>query len=84
MVTLYAAATALKVDADAEFETELERVQQPEVIERCRRRQLEKREALVASPVFCTCGASSGPPFVLDPRLAWRHAVDCPHSKRPP
>lgn len=45
MVTLYAAASALGVDADAEFEKELERIQTPEVIERCRRRQHEKRAA---------------------------------------
>ena len=35
MVTLYAMAGALGVDADAVFEVELERIQQPEVIERC-------------------------------------------------
>lgn len=48
MVTLYALAGALEVDADAAFETELVRIQQPEVIDRCRRRQHEKREALSA------------------------------------
>jgi hypothetical protein len=47
-VTLYAMAAALGVDAQAEFETELKRIQQPEVIERCRRRQHEKREATKA------------------------------------
>jgi hypothetical protein len=46
LVTLYAAASALGVDAGAEFERELTRIWQPEVIERCRRRQSEKREAL--------------------------------------
>ena len=50
MVTLYAAAEALEVDADAVFEEELARIQRPEIIERCRRRQSEKREALVAAP----------------------------------
>ena len=50
MVCLYATASALGADADAEFETELARIQQPEVIERCRRRQHEKREALAAKP----------------------------------
>lgn len=49
MVTLYAMAAALGVDADAAFETELVRIQQPEVIDRCRRRQHEKREALTLS-----------------------------------
>jgi hypothetical protein len=49
MLTLYAAAEALGVDADTEFEIEMTRVQQPEVIERVRRRQQEKREALVAA-----------------------------------
>jgi hypothetical protein len=49
MVTLYAMAAALKIDADEAFETEMVRIQQPEVIERCRRRQHEKREALAPS-----------------------------------
>lgn len=49
MVTLYAMAGALGVDADAVFEVELERIQRPEVIERCQRRQHEKREALAGS-----------------------------------
>ena len=47
LVTLYAAASALDVDAQVAFEDELERIHQPEVIERCRRRQHEKREALM-------------------------------------
>lgn len=46
MVTLYAAAGALVVDAQAAFETEMTRIQQPEVIERVRRRQAEKRAAI--------------------------------------
>ena len=46
MVTVYALAAALGADAQAEFETELLRIQQPEVIERCRRRQHEKRAVL--------------------------------------
>lgn len=46
LVTLYSVATALDVDAQQELEKELERIWQPEVIERCRRRQHEKREAL--------------------------------------
>ena len=50
MVTLYAAAHALDVDADEAFERELSRIQQPEVIDRVRRRQAEKREALIAFP----------------------------------
>jgi len=50
MVTLYAMAAALKVDADLEFEAELKRIQNSEVIDRCRRRQHEKREALEAPP----------------------------------
>jgi len=49
MVTVYALAGALGVDADSEFEVELVRIQQPEVIERCQRRQHEKRVALVAA-----------------------------------
>lgn len=47
LVTLYAAASALGIDADTVFETELARIDRPEVIERVRRRQAEKREALV-------------------------------------
>lgn len=50
MITLYAAASALDVDADAELEVELVRVQRPEVVERCRRRQSEKRAALGSAP----------------------------------
>jgi hypothetical protein len=46
MVTVYALAAALGVDAQMMFENELVRIQTPEVIERCRRRQHEKREAL--------------------------------------
>lgn len=49
MVTLYAVATPLGVDADVAFEKELERIRQPAVVERCRRRQHEKRAALSAS-----------------------------------
>jgi len=47
MVTIYAAATSLNVNADAALEKELVRLYQPEVLERCRRRQAEKRRALV-------------------------------------
>lgn len=47
MVTLYSVAAALNIDADAAMETELERIRQPEVMERCQRRQAEKRAALV-------------------------------------
>ncbi len=46
LVTLYSAAAALGIDADEELEKELKRIWQPEVIERCRRRQYEKREVL--------------------------------------
>lgn len=46
MVTLYAVAGAMGVDADSEFEKELVRIQTPEVIERCQRRQHEKRAAI--------------------------------------
>lgn len=46
MVCLYAAAGALGIDAQTAFETEMTRIQQPEVIERVRRRQAEKRAAL--------------------------------------
>lgn len=48
MLTLYAVAEALNIDADEQFEKEMARVKLPEVIERVRRRQQEKREALVA------------------------------------
>lgn len=49
MVTLYATAHALGVDAQEELEKEISRIQQPEVIDRVRRRQDEKRAALVAT-----------------------------------
>lgn len=52
MLTLYAVAASLGVLADEAFEKELERVQQPEVIARCRARQSEKRERLQRSPVL--------------------------------
>lgn len=47
LVTVYATAAALGVDAQSEFEIELSRIHQPEVIDRVRRRQQEKRAALV-------------------------------------
>ena len=47
LVTLYSTADALDVNADEAFEAELARIQQPEVMEKIRRRQSEKREALV-------------------------------------
>lgn len=47
LLTLYSTAEALGVDADAAFEAELARIQRPEVMEKVRRRQSEKREALV-------------------------------------
>jgi NTP pyrophosphatase (non-canonical NTP hydrolase) len=43
LLTAYAAASALGVNAREELEKELERVHTPEVIERCRKRQAEKR-----------------------------------------
>jgi len=49
-ITLYAVAEAIDADADAAFTRELKRVRNPEVIERVRRRQQEKREALIAEP----------------------------------
>jgi len=47
LITLYSAAEALGVDVETQFEKELARVRRPEVVERVRRRQQEKREALV-------------------------------------
>ena len=47
LLTLYSTAEALGIHADAAFEAELARIQQPEVMEKIRRRQSEKREALV-------------------------------------
>lgn len=58
LVTIYAAAHALGVDAQKEFETEIMRVWEPEVIERVRRRQQEKREATVTADT-CGCGKPS-------------------------
>lgn len=45
MVTLYGAASALSVDAHEVFAAELQRIHTPEVMERVRRRQAEKRIA---------------------------------------
>lgn len=70
MVTLYAAASALGVDAQAAFEAELVRIQQPEVIERCRRRQHEKREALAASgPINALVDVSPQDTTQLPPKM---------------
>jgi len=44
MLTLLAAASSLELSAQLELRRELERVQAPEVIERVRRRQVEKKE----------------------------------------
>ncbi len=59
MVTLYALASAVGCDADLEFEIELKRIAQPEVIDRCRRRQHEKREALASSFRCTQCGEAA-------------------------
>ena len=48
LVTLYAMANALGVNAEAALEAELARIQKPEVKERVRRRQNEKRAVLLA------------------------------------
>lgn len=47
LVTLYSTADALGISADEALEAELLRIQQPEVMEKVRRRQSEKREALL-------------------------------------
>lgn len=79
LVTLYSVAAALGVDAERELEKELGRIWQPEVIERCRRRQHEKREALKGNDVH----TSPRPPdpiiaglvsqLLRSPHLKWRH-----------
>lgn len=46
LVTAYAVAGAIDADADEELEAELARIHLPHVIERIRRRQTEKREAV--------------------------------------
>ena len=51
MVTLLAIANALDVDAESAFEVEQARIHQPEIIEKVRARQKEKRESLVAVPL---------------------------------
>lgn len=48
MVTLYAAAACIGVDADRAFDAEVTRIHTPDIIEKVRRRQNEKRECLVA------------------------------------
>jgi deoxycytidylate deaminase/NTP pyrophosphatase (non-canonical NTP hydrolase) len=47
LVTLYSVAETLDVDAKAAFEEEILRIQRPEIMDKVRRRQKEKREALV-------------------------------------
>jgi len=71
-VTLYAVAEALRLHADREFEQELERINQPEVITRVRRRQAEKRE-VTARPVQVRLGCSDVCGFAL---LVDRASVD--------
>lgn len=48
MMTIYTVAESLDVVADLVLDDELERAWTPEIMERVRRRQAEKREALVA------------------------------------
>jgi hypothetical protein len=48
LVTLYAAATCAGVDADYEFAVEVARIHTPEIEAKVRRRQIEKRERMVA------------------------------------
>ena len=47
LITVYSVACALGISADAALGVELQRIQRPEVMEKVRRRQAEKREALV-------------------------------------
>jgi NTP pyrophosphatase (non-canonical NTP hydrolase) len=47
LITLYSTANALGISADEALGAELQRIQRPEVREKVRRRQAEKREALV-------------------------------------
>lgn len=47
LITVYSVACALEISADEALEAELRRIQSPEVMEKIRRRQAEKREALV-------------------------------------
>jgi NTP pyrophosphatase (non-canonical NTP hydrolase) len=47
LITLYSTANALGISADEALGAELLRIQRPEVMEKVRRRQAEKREALV-------------------------------------
>jgi NTP pyrophosphatase (non-canonical NTP hydrolase) len=49
-VTLYAAAACIGVDAEAEFKQEFARIHSPDVEEKIRRRQAEKRRQRVARP----------------------------------
>ena len=51
MVTLYAAAAAVGVNADAAYEAEVARIHTPEIEDKVRRRQAEKRERMIAAPV---------------------------------
>jgi hypothetical protein len=77
LVTVYAAAAALGVDAQEELEKEISRIHQPEVIDRVRRRQHEKRAALVATPERAASGlegpkrTSARPAGRDDPVCGW-------------
>ena len=77
MVTLYALAQAINVDADEAFENEVSRIQQTEVIDRVRRRQHEKRAALVAldpvvRPIEDLPGARPSPPLERPKKTTYR------------
>lgn len=52
LVTVYSMATAIGADAETVFHREMTRVHKSEVIDRCRRRQHEKREALASKPLI--------------------------------
>lgn len=62
MVTVYAAAESLGESADARFDEEMHRIWRPEVRDRVRRRQVEKRARLLAydgppqTTVYCDHG----------------------------
>lgn len=88
MLTIYAAASALGVDAQAEFETEIARVQQPEVIERVLRRQTEKREALATPSVrallaICDCNDWTHVGYSASAYRDDDHHPDCPRRVSP-
>ena len=92
LVTLCTVAETLEVSLFTEFEKELARIQAPEVIERVRRRQSEKREVTAAAlPIDCPCAdwtmvdyprEAYGPSWLDGSARVREHHPGCPQNPR--